>query len=60
MYRKEQCPSLLQVPKEEESEDTLLNDSESKPKLNQHKVILNCVYCWIIWIKQKLGHLSHL
>lgn len=41
MYRKEQCPSLLEDGKQGDSENTLSDDSESKPKLNWHKVILN-------------------
>ncbi|XP_061357289.1 transcription elongation factor SPT6 homolog [Gastrolobium bilobum] len=42
MYRKEQCISLLEDPKYEESENTLLNDVETKPKLKWHKML------WII------------
>ncbi|XP_050882451.1 transcription elongation factor SPT6 homolog isoform X9 [Lathyrus oleraceus] len=42
MYRKEQCPSLLRDGKQDDSESTLLNDGEGKPKLNWHKIL------WII------------
>ncbi|KAL5078321.1 hypothetical protein RYX36_017305 [Vicia faba] len=42
MYRKEQCPSLLRDGKHDDSESTLLNDGEGKPKLNWHKIL------WII------------
>jgi hypothetical protein len=44
MYRKEHCPSLLGDGKQDDSENTLLNDGEGKPKLNWHKVILNFLF----------------
>ncbi|TKY49791.1 Transcription elongation factor SPT6 [Spatholobus suberectus] len=42
MYRKEQCLSLLEDPKPDESENMLLNDIERKSKLKWHKML------WII------------
>ncbi|KAJ1428324.1 YqgF/RNase H-like domain superfamily [Sesbania bispinosa] len=42
MYRKEQCLGLLEDQKQDESENILLNDIESKPNLKLHKKL------WII------------
>jgi len=47
MYRKEQCPSLLKDGKQDDSENTSMNDGEGNPKLNWHKVILNFMFLWL-------------
>lgn len=47
MYRKEQCHSLLKDGKQDDVENTSMNDGEGNPKLNWHKVILKFMFLWL-------------